>query len=282
MFWTLQTNMMTSYYKEHDKFYVAVDIIIFGFDGERLNLLLIKRNFPPAEGKWSLMGGFLNNKENLDQAAKRVLFTLTGLNNVFLEQLLTYGDVYRDPGERVISVAYYALIKIDDYDKNLMEKHLIKKKETLEELPLPEKGIVKDSISGEPVENTQIIDALSREGTISNTDGSFILKVSSGLPVELILKHVAYETKTITIESGQESGLVIWLTPKITYLTEINVIGSFENEKPYRTETISSKTIKKTSISDIGNLLRREPNVSGVKKGAAGVDPVVRGFKYAQ
>ena len=69
------------------------------------------------------MGGFLNNKENLDQAAKRVLFTLTGLNNVFLEQLLTYGDVYRDPGERVISVAYYALIKIDDYDKNLMEKH---------------------------------------------------------------------------------------------------------------------------------------------------------------
>ncbi len=115
--------MMTSYYKEHEKFYVAVDIIIFGFDGERLNLLLIKRNFPPAEGKWSLMGGFLNKKESLDQTAKRVLFTLTGLNNVFLEQLLTYGDVYRDPGERVISVAYYALIKIDDYDENLMEKH---------------------------------------------------------------------------------------------------------------------------------------------------------------
>ncbi len=114
---------MSSYYKEHEKFYVAVDIIIFGFDGERLNLLLIKRNFPPSKGKWSLMGGFLKNYESLDQAAERVLYTLTGLNNVFLEQLQAYGNIYRDPGERVISIAYYALIKIDDYDENLLEKH---------------------------------------------------------------------------------------------------------------------------------------------------------------
>ena len=111
------------FYSEHIKFLVAVDCIIFGFDGKELNLLLIKRNFPPAAGEWSLMGGFLEGKESLDEAAKRVLKKLTGLDNVFLEQLQGYGEINRDPGERVISIAYYALIKIDEYNKELANDH---------------------------------------------------------------------------------------------------------------------------------------------------------------
>jgi len=111
------------FYTEYDRFLVAVDAIIFGFDGQELKLLLVKRNFPPAQGEWSLMGGFLKGDESVDEAAVRVLHKLTGLGNVYLEQLQTYGDIARDPGERVISVAYYALIKIDDYDKSLAEKY---------------------------------------------------------------------------------------------------------------------------------------------------------------
>jgi len=114
---------MATYYSEYDKFLVAVDCIIFGFDEGELKLLLIKRNFPPAQGEWSLMGGFLKKKESLDDAASRVLQRLTGLSNVYLEQLYSYGEINRDPGARVMSVAYYALIKIKDYDEELVRKH---------------------------------------------------------------------------------------------------------------------------------------------------------------
>ncbi len=111
------------HYKKHDKNYVAIDSIIFGFDDGKLKLLLIKRNFPPCKGQWSLMGGFVGEKESLDKAAYRILEELTGLKEVYLEQLYTYGDIHRDTEARVISVAYYALIKIDDYDSDLGEKH---------------------------------------------------------------------------------------------------------------------------------------------------------------
>jgi ADP-ribose pyrophosphatase YjhB (NUDIX family) len=92
-----------------------VDCIIFGFDYRQLKLLLIKRNFQPQKGKWSLVGGFLNAEETLDQSALRILNTLTGLNDIYLEQLYTYGEIKRDPGERVLSTAYYALINAEDY-----------------------------------------------------------------------------------------------------------------------------------------------------------------------
>jgi 8-oxo-dGTP diphosphatase len=111
------------HYKEHKKFLVAVDCIIFGFDEEGLKLLLIKRKFEPCKGQWSLMGGFVMEGENVDDSAKRVLYDLTGLSNIYLEQLYTYGDVNRDPAGRVISIAYFALIKTDDYDSTLGEQH---------------------------------------------------------------------------------------------------------------------------------------------------------------
>lgn len=114
-----------SYYQEHEKFHVAVDSIIFGYDegGRELKVLLLKRNFQPAKGEWSLMGGFLKNNEAVDEAAKRILNQLTGLSDVYMEQLYTFGEVERDPGSRIISVAYFALIKINASDLELVKNH---------------------------------------------------------------------------------------------------------------------------------------------------------------
>ena len=114
---------MTSYYSINPKFYVSVDCIIFGFDKGSLKLLLLKRNFEPEKGSWSLMGGFVQEGESVDKAAQRVLKELTGLENVYMEQVGTYGEIHRDPGERVISVAYSALININEYDRELVNRH---------------------------------------------------------------------------------------------------------------------------------------------------------------
>lgn len=112
-------------YKHEDKLLVAVDCIIFGFDqkAEELKLLLIKRDFDPEKGKWSLMGGFLRNDEKIEEAASRVLHTLTGLKGIYMEQLNVFSEVDRDPVERTISVAYYALIKIESHDEELTRKY---------------------------------------------------------------------------------------------------------------------------------------------------------------
>lgn len=111
---------MHQFYKQEDRQLVAVDCIIFGFAKGLLRLLLLKRSLEPGSGKWSLAGGFLNRKESLIEAASRVLCNLTGLENVFLEQLYAYGDPGRDPGGRVVSVTYFALLKVEDYNKDLV------------------------------------------------------------------------------------------------------------------------------------------------------------------
>ncbi|MGF7217343.1 ADP-ribose pyrophosphatase YjhB (NUDIX family) [Spirosoma lacussanchae] len=110
-------------YQHNTRILVALDCIIFGFDGESLKLLLIKRNFEPEYGKWSLMGGFLNDGEDLEEAAGRILYNLTGLRNNYLEQLQTFGTVYRDPVERTISVVYYSLVNIADQDVAAIQAH---------------------------------------------------------------------------------------------------------------------------------------------------------------
>ncbi|MCM4157292.1 NUDIX domain-containing protein [Gramella sp. AN32] len=117
---------MLNNYSTEDKILLAVDCIIFGFDKEDLKILLIKRDFEPEKGKWSLMGGFLRKQENLDQAADRILVTLTGIHNVYMEQLHSYSKIDRDPAERTISVAYYALINIEDHNEELIEQYSAK------------------------------------------------------------------------------------------------------------------------------------------------------------
>ncbi len=111
---------MTAYNKI-SRHLIAVDCIIFGYDiiEKEIKLLLIQRRFEPAKGKWSLSGGFVEESESLENAAKRILFDLTGLKNVFLSQSYTYGDVQRDPGARVVSTAYFSLIKIKDINNKV-------------------------------------------------------------------------------------------------------------------------------------------------------------------
>ena len=94
-----------NYYKEHSQYYVSVDCVIFGLREGKLNILLIKRRMMPGRDKWSLMGGFVEKEESLDEAAKRVLHQLTGLENVYMEQVGAFDEIDRDPGARVISVA---------------------------------------------------------------------------------------------------------------------------------------------------------------------------------
>jgi ADP-ribose pyrophosphatase YjhB (NUDIX family) len=106
-------------YTGQQHFLLAVDCIIFGFDGKDLKLLLIQRGFEPEKDKWSLMGGFLESKENLDEAANRILKKLTGLENVYMEQLHIFSNIQRDPAERTVSVSYFALINIEQYEKQI-------------------------------------------------------------------------------------------------------------------------------------------------------------------
>ncbi len=111
------------YYAKHARIYVAVDCIIFGFLNNEIKILLLTRDFEPGKGRSSLIGGFVREDESLDAAAQRILYDLTGLKDVFLEQLCTFGEIERDPGERVISVAYYALLKAHDLDDEHVKKH---------------------------------------------------------------------------------------------------------------------------------------------------------------
>ncbi|MDO7743854.1 MAG: NUDIX hydrolase [Pedobacter sp.] len=110
-------------YTTETKMLLAVDCIIFGFDGENLKILLIKRGFEPEKDKWSLMGGFIEENESLDEAANKILLQLTGLDGVYLEQLQAFGTPGRDPKERVVSVAYFALIDIHKYETQLNDRY---------------------------------------------------------------------------------------------------------------------------------------------------------------
>lgn len=103
-------------YNSSQRILVAVDCTIFGFDSKNLKLLLFRRKVEPLKGRWSLIGAFLQNDLSIIDGAKSILFESTGLKDIYLEQLKTYGAVDRDPVERVISVGFYSLIRIDDID----------------------------------------------------------------------------------------------------------------------------------------------------------------------
>lgn len=151
---------MTQYYNEHSKVLVSVDCIIFGFDEGELRVLIGKRKMNPGLGQASLYGGFVHNNESVDDAAHRVLHELTGIKNIYMRQVGAFGQVDRDPGERVISIVYYALINTKDYDYELQVEHDVRWVNINEIPPLysdhnsmiaKAHKMMKDQISREPI-----------------------------------------------------------------------------------------------------------------------------------
>lgn len=94
---------------------LSIDNLIFGLDHGELTILLIKHAEGNTRGEWALPGGYIREKESLQDAATRLLEELTGVKDLYLEQLRTFGKVDRFPGERVVTVAYYALVSADKY-----------------------------------------------------------------------------------------------------------------------------------------------------------------------
>lgn len=110
-------------YGEHPQHYVAVDCVIFGYRDGELKLLLYPRSFEPAKGNWSLLGGFIQKDESSDQAAARILKRTTGLDQIYMEQVSAFTEPDREPSARVISIAYYALIRLDDHDEEIIHQY---------------------------------------------------------------------------------------------------------------------------------------------------------------
>ncbi len=93
---------------------LSIDCLIFGFRHSELDVLLIKHAEGISRGKWALPGGWIRYNESIDDAASRLLTSLTGVSKVYLEQLRAFGAVNRYPGKRVITLAYYALINAEN------------------------------------------------------------------------------------------------------------------------------------------------------------------------
>ncbi len=115
----MKENTSPIYYADATPLLLAVDCIIFGFDRDSLKLLLFQRKVAPFQDEWSLIGSFVKQEESVLKAAERVLKTHTGLTNVFMEELGSYGEVERDPGARVISIAHYALMRLAEEYKQI-------------------------------------------------------------------------------------------------------------------------------------------------------------------
>lgn len=112
-----------SFYNQNPKFYVAVDNVIFGFADGKLQVLLQQRDFEPFSGELSVQGGFVQENEDVDTAAERVLFERTGVHDVYITQVGTFGRLDRDPGARVVSVAYYCLLDKARCDDEKVKKY---------------------------------------------------------------------------------------------------------------------------------------------------------------
>lgn len=115
--------MKKNVYSSHEKYFVSVDCVIFGYEMDELKVLLYPRGFEPFIGKWSLLGGFLKEDETLGDAARRVLINTTGLQNIYQEQVHAFSKIDRDPAGRVISVTYFALIPIHQQESDPVSEH---------------------------------------------------------------------------------------------------------------------------------------------------------------
>lgn len=114
---------MRNIYSDHTTLLLAVDCIIFGFDGEKLKVLAVKSEFQPYKGEWSLLGGLVGPDESVEDAATRVLKHLTGLEGIYMEQMHVFSNPKRENKARIVSTAFFALIDIQKYQKQLHKEY---------------------------------------------------------------------------------------------------------------------------------------------------------------
>ena len=110
--------------QQTNKIAISVDCVIFGFDESKLKVLLIRSDLKSFNGKWSLLGDLIDPREDLDLAAYSILKKRTGLDDIYLEQVHTFGDTNRHPAGRVITVAYYSLINIEHHKLKIYQNEL--------------------------------------------------------------------------------------------------------------------------------------------------------------
>jgi len=116
---------MNQNYEQYDdaKRLLSADCVIFGYEKEQLKLLLFKRIIEPAKGEWSLIGGWIKENESAEDAAMRVLNYITGLKDIYLEQVKVFSKPERDPAGNVLTVVFNALIRIDKHSSELIEEY---------------------------------------------------------------------------------------------------------------------------------------------------------------
>ena len=115
--------MAVKFYQQFKQTYLAVDCVTLCFTGEDLEIILIKRDFNPGKGEWALPGIFLEPDESVEECTQRIMSKFTGLKNVFFEQFHVFSDPNRDPGARIVTVGFYALIKADEKVKEIVNRH---------------------------------------------------------------------------------------------------------------------------------------------------------------
>lgn len=211
--------MAQKYYADEPRYNVAVDCIIFGFEDGNLQVLFQHRTIEPFNGELTPLGGFVREEETLDEAAYRVLTERTGIQDLFLEQLEAFGDINRDPGGRVISIAYYALLNKANYDSSLLTKFNCKW-EKVNDLPvlhfdhmkMMKKAIsrLQDKISYTPI----ALKLLPEEFTMSQIQKLYESILNAELDKRNFRKKVCempYFVKTAKVDkSGSKRGAAIY------------------------------------------------------------------------
>lgn len=211
--------MAQKYYADEPRYNVAVDCIIFGFEDGNLQVLFQHRTIEPFNGELTPLGGFVREEETLDEAAYRVLTERTGIQDLFLEQLEAFGDINRDPGGRVISIAYYALLNKANYDSSLLTKFNCKW-EKVNDLPIlhfdhmkmMKKAIsrLQDKISYTPI----ALKLLPEEFTMSQIQKLYESILNAELDKRNFRKKVCempYFVKTAKVDkSGSKRGAAIY------------------------------------------------------------------------
>ncbi len=109
-------NTWMTHLSSESQFHISVDCAIFGYNGEALKVLLMECDFPAYKGKWSLVGDLLKQNETINNAANRILYQNTQMENVYLEQVESFSGIHRHPLGRVVTLAYYSLINTSDYE----------------------------------------------------------------------------------------------------------------------------------------------------------------------